>query len=209
MENKFTFQGHTFDDEKQLIAAKKEAEAVEYLRSRTDFGNMNSLRKLYDKILERGMMETVVGIAFLKEIRDTLIDSGMFKEDQIRPVPLLPEVKKLKKRNEVQKRSRERTLLERCERQNTILKTVCFFLSILVIAMFIIVLTGKRSPLAIRYEEQIVNKYASWAQEINEKELYLRNYVRELEQQGITVPEWKETESPLDDVKKDEENGTD
>ena len=29
MEKKFTFQGHTFDDEKQLISAKKEAEAVE------------------------------------------------------------------------------------------------------------------------------------------------------------------------------------
>lgn len=191
MEKKYTFQGHTFDDEKQLIAAKKEAEAVEYLRSKTDFGNMNNLRKLYDKILDRGMMETVVGIQFLKEIRDTLISSGMFKEDQIRPLPLLPEVKKLKKRAETQKRSRERTLLERCERQNTILKTVCFFLAFLVIAMFAIVLLGKRSPLAIRYEEQIINKYASWAQEIQEKEDYLRDYVRGLEQQGITVPDWK------------------
>ena len=96
MEKKFTFQGHTFDDEKQLIAAKKEAEAVEYLRLKTDFSNMNNLRKLYDRIIDRDMMETVVGVAFLKEIRETLIGSGMFTNDQIRPVPLLPEVKKLK-----------------------------------------------------------------------------------------------------------------
>ena len=61
MDKKFTFQGHTFDDEKQLIAAKKEAEAVEYLRSKTDCGNMNNLRKLYDRILDRDMMETVIG----------------------------------------------------------------------------------------------------------------------------------------------------
>jgi len=198
MEKKFTFQGHTFDDEKQLIAAKKEAEAVEYLRSKTDFGNMNNLRKLYDRILDRNMMETVIGIEFLKEIRETLLSSGMFKEEQLRPIPLLPEVKKLKKRVESQKRSRERTLLERCERQNTILKTVCFFLIVLVIAMFAIVLLGKRSPLAIRYEEQIVNKYASWAQEIREKEEYLRAYVRELEQQGITVPDWEEADDGTD-----------
>lgn len=198
MEKKFTFQGHTFDDEKQLIVAKKEAEAVEYLRSKTDFGNMNNLRKLYDRILDRNMMETVIGIEFLKEIRETLLSSGMFKEEQLRPIPLLPEVKKLKKRVESQKRSRERTLLERCERQNTILKTVCFFLIVLVIAMFAIVLLGKRSPLAIRYEEQIVNKYASWAQEIREKEEYLRAYVRELEQQGITVPDWEEADDGTD-----------
>lgn len=202
MGNKFTFQGHTFDDEKQLIAAKKEAEAVEYLRAKTDFSNMNNLIKLYNRILDRDMMETVVGIEFLKEIRETLIGSGMFTEEQVRPVPLLPEVKKLKKRQETQKRSKERTLLERSERQNTILKVVCFFLVVLVIGMFAIVLTGTRSPLAIRYEEQILNKYASWAEELQEKEDYLREYVRQLEKKGIMVPGWEETvdEAADDDV---------
>ena len=202
MGNKFTFQGHTFDDEKQLIAAKKEAEAVEYLRAKTDFSNMNNLIKLYNRILDRDMMETVVGIEFLKEIRETLIGSGMFTEEQVRPVPLLPEVKKLKKRQETQKRSKERTLLERSERQNTILKVVCFFLVVLVIGMFTIVLTGTRSPLAIRYEEQILNKYASWAEELQEKEDYLREYVRQLEKKGIMVPGWEETvdEAADDDV---------
>ncbi len=199
MGNKFTFQGHTFDDEKQLIAAKKEAEAIEYLRAKTDFSNMNNLMKLYNRILDRDMMETVVGIEFLREIRETLVGSGMFKEEQVRPVPLLPEVKKLKKRNEIQQRSRERTLLERCERQNTILKVVCFFMGILVIGMFAIVLTGTHSPLAVRYEEQLINKYAAWAQEIQAKEDYLRAYVRKLEQQGIEVPGWEETESLLQD----------
>lgn len=195
MEKKLTFQGHTFDDEKQLIAAKKEAEAIEYLRSKTDFGNMNNLMKLYNRILDRDMMETVVGIEFLKEVRDTLIGSGMFTEEQVRPVPLLPEVKKLKKRKEIQTRSRERTLLERSERQNTILKVVCFFLIVLVIGMFVIVLNGTRSPLASKYEEQILNKYASWAQELQEKENFLRAYVRQLEQQGIEVPGWEKTDS--------------
>lgn len=205
MGKNITFQGHTFDDEKQLIAAKKEAEAVEYLRSKTDFGNMNNLRKLYDRILDRDMMETVVGIDFLKEIRGKLIESGMFKEDQIRPVPLLPEVKKLKKRKETQKRSRERTLLERSEHQNTVLKVVCFFLSVLVIGMFVIVLTGKRSPLAIRYEEQIINKYATWATELQQKEEYLRDYVRKLEQQGIEVPSWETEVSVEEENEKEEE----
>ena len=103
MENKFTFQGHTFDDEKQLLAAKKEAEAIEYLRSKTDFNNFNQLFNLYNRILDRDMMETVVGIAFLKEIRDTLISCGLFKEEQIRPLPL-PKVKKQeKKREEIRK----------------------------------------------------------------------------------------------------------
>lgn len=197
MEKSFHFQGHTFDDEKQLIAAKKEAEAIEYLRAKTDFTNMNTLRKLYDRILDRSMMETAVGIDFLKEIREILLGSGMFTEEQLRPVPLLPEVKKIKKRKEFEKRSRERTLLERAERQNTILKVVCFFLSVLVVGMFVIALTGKRSPWTLRYEEQLINKYALWAAEIEAREEYVRQYVRNLELQGISVPEWEEFESPL------------
>lgn len=198
MSNKFTFQGHTFEDEKQLIAAKKEAEAIEYLRSKTDFNNMNNLRKLYDRILDRDMMETVVGIEFLKEIRTTLIGSGMFTEDQVRPVPLLPEVKKLKKRKEIQKRSKEMTRLERSERQNIRLKIICFFLVVLVVGMFVITLTGTRSPWSLNFEEQLIDKYAAWAEEIQAKEEYLRAYVRELEQQGIAVPGWEETENPLE-----------
>ena len=147
MDKKYTFQGHTFDDEKQWIAAKKEAEAIEYLRAKTDFSNLNSLLKVYNRMLDRDMMETVIGIAFLEEIRGVLVRSGMFEEEKIRPVPALPEKKKEKKRLELQKRSRERILLERCEKQNTILKIVCFFFAVLVVGMFVITLTGKRSPL--------------------------------------------------------------
>ena len=190
MDKKFTFEGHTFDDEKQLIVARKEAEAIEYLRSKTDFNNLEQLMKLYNRILDKDMMETVIGIEFLTEIRNMLLRSGMFTEEQIRPVPLLPEARKMKKRMEDQKRSRERILLEQTQKQNLILKMVCFFLSVLVIAMFAIALTGKRSPLAIRYEEQILNKYASWADELTGREQMLREYVRRLEATGIEVPEW-------------------
>ena len=198
MENKFTFQGHTFDEEKQVILAKKEAEAIEYLRSKTDFNNVNQLMKLYNRILDKNMMETVIGIEFLNEIRSQLLRSGMFTEEQIRPLPLLPEARKMKKRADDQKRSRERILLEHAEKQNRILKIVCFFLSILVIAMFAVTLIGERSPLAIRYEEQILDKYASWAEELTQREKALRTYLQQLKEAGITVPERITGEEPLD-----------
>lgn len=195
MDKKFTFQGYTFDDEKQLIAAKKEAEAIEYLRSKTDFNNLNNLLKVYNRMLDRDMMETVVGIKFLEEIRGILVRSGMFKEEQIREVPPLKEEKKEKKRAEIQKRSRDRVLLEKSERQNTMLKITCFFLVVLVIGMFVITLTGVRSPLAIRYEEELINKYASWAEELSEKEEALSGYIRQLEAAGFQIPEYIKPEA--------------
>ena len=194
MENKFTFQGHTFDDEKQLLAAKKEAEAIEYLRSKTDFNNFNQLFNLYNRMLDRDMMETVVGIAFLKEIRETLINSGLFKEEQIRPLPLPKEKKKEKKRAEIRKRTKEATLLEQTKKEVTRWKIVSLFLGGLVVGMFVIVLTGERSPLAIRYETQILDKYSAWAQQLQEKEDTLGEYLRQLEQAGIDVPEFIQPE---------------
>jgi len=190
MEKKFTFQGHKFDDEKQLIIARKEAEAIAYLKERTDFNNLEQLMKLYNRVLDKNMMETIIGIEFLTEIRKKLVDSGLFLEEQIRPVPLLPEARKMKKRAEEQRWSRDKMLLEQANRQNTVLKIVCISLSALIVAMFVIALSGKRSPLAIRYEEQILNKYASWAEELNEREKMLREYIRQLEEAGIDVPEW-------------------
>lgn len=188
MEQKFTLKGHTFDDEKEYIKAGKEAEAIEYLRVKTDFQNLNQVLKLYDRILDRDMMETIIGIEFLREIRTKLVESGMFKDEQIRPVPELPETRKRKRRMEERKKSRERTLLEQVKRQNVILRILCFFLAFLVVAMFVITLTGKRSPLALRYEEQILNKYASWAEDLSDKEEALRAYIRKLEDMGYDLP---------------------
>ena len=82
---------------------------------------------------------------------------------------------KLKKRKETQKRSKERTLLERSERQNTILKTVCFFLIAIVIAMFVIATTGS-NPNILNYENALINKYAEWEQELRERELKVLEY---------------------------------
>ncbi len=190
MGKEFKFQGYTFDDETTLVKAKKEAEAIEYLRSKTDFSNLNNLHKLYNRVLDKDMMETAVGIGFLKELRNTLIESGMFTENQLRPVPMTRERRKQKRRSEIQRRSREMTELEKKKRENAILKFLCFFLTGIVIAMFVIVLTGKRSPLAIRYEEELINKYSSWAQELTEREAVLGEYIRQLENSGIDVPDW-------------------
>lgn len=187
MDKKFTFMGHTFEDEKQLLLAKKEAEAIEYLRAKTDFNNGEMLIRLYHRIIDNKMMETEVGIDFLVEIRKRIIEMGILKETQLKEVPGLKKRKEKKKAAE--KKSRELLLVEKVKRQNAVLVIVCLFLSALVIGMFVILLTGKRSPLAIRYEEELINKYASWAQELTQRENELNDRIAELRRQGILIYE--------------------
>ncbi|MGN0506874.1 MAG: hypothetical protein ACI4FZ_09940 [Lachnospiraceae bacterium] len=196
MENKFTFMGHTFEDEKQLLMAKKEAEAIEYLRAKTDFNNGEMLLRLYNRILDKKMMETEVGIDFLVEIRKRIVEIGIMKENQLRDIPELK--KRAAKKKAAEKKSRELLLLEKARRQNTVLKIVCLFLAALVIGMFVILLTGKRSPLAVRYEEEILNKYASWAQELTEKEHAINDRLAELRKQGIIIEDTAEAGTETD-----------
>ena len=190
MDKKFTFMGHTFEDEKQLLLAKKEAEAIEYLRAKTDFNNGEMLIRLYHRIIDNKMMETEIGVDFLVEIRKRIIEMGIMKEEQLKDIP---ELKKRKaKKKAAEKKSMELLLIEKVKRQNAVLVVVCLFLSALVIGMFVILLTGKRSPLAIRYEEELVNKYASWAQELTQRENELNDRIAELRRQGILIYEEEE-----------------
>ena len=106
------------------------------------------------------------------------------------PAEPKPAPKQEKRKKEIRQRTREATLLEKTKKELVKWKITCFFLGALVIGMFVIVLTGNRSPLAIRYEEQILNKYASWAEELKAKEDFLGEYLRQLEQSGIVVPEF-------------------
>lgn len=190
MDKKFTFMGHTFEDEKQLLLAKKEAEAIEYLRAKTDFNNGEMLIRLYHRIIDNKMMETEIGVDFLVEIRKRIIEMGIMKEEQLKDIP---ELKKRKaKKKAAEKKSMELLLIEKVKRQNAVLVVVCLFLSALVIGMFVILLTGKRSPLAIRYEEELVNKYASWAQDLTQRENELNDRIAELRRQGILIYEEEE-----------------
>lgn len=193
MDKKFTFMGHTFEDEKQLLLAKKEAEAIEYLRAKTDFNNGEMLIRLYHRIIDNKMMETEIGIDFLVEIRKRIIEMGILKEGQLKEVPALK--KRKAKQKAAEKKSKELLLIEKVKRQNSILWVICLFLTALVIGMFVILLMGKRSPLAIRYEEELINKYASWAQELTEKENKLNDRIAELRRQGIVIDEEEEKET--------------
>ena len=52
-------------------------------------------------------------------------------------------------------------------------------LILLVIAMFVITLTGN-NPTILNYEQKLQNKYAGWEQELTERENAVREKEREL-----------------------------
>lgn len=180
----YTYKGHVFNSEAELADAKKENEAIEYLKSRTDMNDAGMVLKLYNKLIERKLISTPIGVDFLNELRSNITASGIITENKLKPVP---EIKKAAKVRQTKKKTSP--LVLKLRRQNYVLKLVVIILASLVIGMFIIVLTGKLSPIRAVYEEQILNEYSSWQQDLTKKEKEVNDKLYFLEQYGIYFEE--------------------
>ena len=79
-----TVGGFQFDDSMEYALAKKEADIIQYISDRMDLRDPQVALKVYYKLLERKDFRTVVGLSFLKQLRDFCIDSGVAPDDAIK-----------------------------------------------------------------------------------------------------------------------------
>lgn len=191
------YMGYTFSTEEEYLEAKKEAEAVAYLRSKTDFENAGQVLSLYNRMIDRKMVSTPIGLDFLKELRETVIKAQITTEDKLRP---LPDIAKPKKKPVVKKpvKKVDDELVVKLKKQNAGLRVALVGMIVIIIGMFIIVLTGKSSPLKSAYEKEIVNKYAFWEQELTRRQKKIDEILYELEKRGITLEEESEPKDGTD-----------
>lgn len=162
----YTYQGFTFKSEAELAEAKKEAEVVAYIRSQADLGNVKTVVKLYNRLIEKGTLVTPLGIAFLQELRSRALESGMVAESTLHA---LPEPVKPEKLQEEKKPSKEKKLMEFYKEKSKRLTFTVVVLCIVIVIMFAIRLFGTASPFT-DYEQKVLDEYAGWKEELTEKE---------------------------------------
>lgn len=162
----YTYQGFVFTSEEELTEAKKEAEVVAYIRSQADLGNVKTVVKLYNRLIEKGTLVTVLGIAFLKELRSRALENGTVAESSLKPLP--EPVKKEKVRFDP-KMTKERKLLEFYKEKSKRLTFTVVVLCIVIVILFAIRLFGTASPFT-DYEQKVLDEYAGWKEELTEQE---------------------------------------
>ena len=186
----YTYQGFTFQSEEELAEAKKEAEVVAYIRSQADLGNVKTVLKLYNRLVEKGTLVTKLGIAFLQELRSRALETGAVAESSLRP---LPEEAKPDKVQAVKTMSKDRKLMEmykdRCKKLTFTVVVLC----VVIVVLFAIRLFGTASPFA-DHEQKVLDRYAGWKEELTKKEEELHlweeslsNWENELEQREETL----------------------
>lgn len=189
--DEYQVDGYLFISKEDRDLALEEKQKIDYFEEKTKGKNKTMLLNLYDSILDQKLFKTPVGLEYLRKLREELIADG-YEESQIRPIPLYRNYSyKTGEEIDVSYVKRRVKPSDRGEKKAGYLQiSVCFnlLLTLLVITMFVITMKSD-NPNILNYKKQILNEYASWEQELTERE----NRVREKEQElSMEAPEESE-----------------
>lgn len=180
----FVVGGYTFKTKQEAQEAKDEMNAIKYLSGKTDSKDPRQVYVLYNKIIDRQLFYTSIGLNYLKGLQQFLYNSPEIPDDKIKPIPVKSEtqaaIDRRRERNE--HRSELHTLsIQVAKYKNNFVKIMILniFLVIAVIAMFLILKTSSNSNV-VNYEVNLQNKYSSWQTELESQETKLKEKEKEL-----------------------------
>ena len=165
----------TFETEVEAKAAEKEAKAIAYITQQMESCNPKAVRALYCQMIEKDLFHTKLGIAFLEEIHDQLVKEKSLAGENIPNVPR-------KEIREINKKVRGvEGELKKYKKATHILMIVCITMGIIIGGMFAVNATSQH-PTILNYEQKILNKYAAWEEELNQREEELTKREQRLSQ---------------------------
>lgn len=183
-EQMYVVSGFAFYSEQEAEQAKKELEGIKYIKEKTDMSDPEMVLKIYNKMVREKMFITSVGYAYLSDLQEYLRSIPFIKSEDIPPIqvvhPSLQESLKEEKQkhkeklDEVKKKAAKQNKKKSdAEQKYKVSFILNMILIISVVGMFIISATSSH-PTILNYEEELVNRYAAWEQELTEREAALR-----------------------------------
>ena len=175
-------EGFVFPSFKEAQIALTEKKNIEIIRQRTPMQDKEACFVLYSKLIEREMFKTMVGYSFLYELRQRLIDEFQYEEESL-PTVVLPKRMEYDKVSEMNRGVLE-TKLERALIIQKRLKIVIAALAFMVIAMFVIAAVNPNTAY-VNTEKKVLNKYAAWQEELEQREKAVKEKEAELDLDGV------------------------
>lgn len=175
--------GYLFLTEKDAQLARAEEQRIAYLEERIDYSSPESIRYIYEKTIHERLFKTPVGLRYLKKLRDFLLSRPEIDPESVMEIPLYVAFDGGLREQTSPARTRVTPSKKRDKdkEKNRFLLSVALnvMLVIAIIAMFAISFASDQ-PNIVNYERVITDKYASWEQELTEREQAVREKEREL-----------------------------
>ena len=168
--------GYSFQNLDDANLARQEQKKIEYIEARLDYQNPSVVLKIYEKAVNENLFRTPVGYEFMKKLYDYLrIHIG---DADLMPVPLQQPFA-FRMRNSYSA-TPKRVIAGTKKKQWPVISVILNIILVMaVIGMFIIAVTGD-NPNILNYEKALTNRYASWEQEISQREKAVKEKERAL-----------------------------
>ena len=180
-EEKRTTGGFLFYNQKDAALAETEQKKIAYLEARMDYSDPERILQIYEKAVKERIFTTPIGIIYLKEIQDFLMKQPRIDKAAVSPIPLFHtyDAELRKKQEPARKRIKPSAKKQKWKAAFPISIILNLILAAAVVAMFVITLQSD-NPNVLNYEKALINQYASWEQELTEREQAVREKEREL-----------------------------
>lgn len=181
---KFMVGGYEFTSKEDAQIAKDELNAIKYVSSKTNSKDPKQVYRLYNKIIERKLFSTQIGMNYLKSLQTFIYKSSEIPNDKIQPIPIntdtQDEINIRRERSEFKSELRDLSIkVARYKNNFTRVMIINVILVIIIVAMFIILNTSS-NPNIINYEVNLQNKYAQWQEQLQSQEQSLNARENEL-----------------------------
>lgn len=169
-----TVGGYHFRTKEDAVLAKIEQQKIEYIEQRLHYDRPESVLAVYQKAIENQTFQTPIGIKYLEKLHQFLEESESI-DIAIQPIPLNTNFSRKIREQAAPAKKRIQPEKQRDKLKDRYRLSICINILLLLMAaaMFYITLHSD-SPNILNYENVITNKYASWEQELRERENELR-----------------------------------
>ena len=187
--------GYCFGSLQDAKEARNESQTIAYFKEKTRGRTAGNLLALYDKLLDEKVFKTPVGWEYLKQLQEEILKSDI-SPDQVRPITLYTgftyRVQEAAQKAAMRQAEAIAQRKEKKDYRFRVSLCVNFLLAVLVAGMFLITLKSD-NPNILNYKQVLTNQYASWEQNLTERE----NRIREKEQEllGISYPAEEATDT--------------
>ena len=151
---------------------------------KTDLKDPKQVYLLYNKLLEKELFKTIVGIGYLKKLQDFLYVSDEIPNDKIQPISVDYELQELLKgRREI---TRNKSVINKLKKEKKkyndmfIKAIIVNVVLVAVIAFMIIITLTSKNPNIMDYENKLQNKYSTWQEELESQEESIKEREEEL-----------------------------
>jgi len=173
-------EGFFFLNAEDAGMAARERKQTEYLEAHLDYRQPEQVLTLYERMLRERVFRTPVGMIYLKHLQDFLLEQPEIDSARVPMIPVYTPCGYVPKRRERPAREEDRTPEEKPGPTRTRLSVLLNVLLLAaVIVMFVIALSSSH-PNILNYRSAILNEYASWEQDLSEREQVIREKEREL-----------------------------